>query len=263
MSQKQLEGVGPAIEIAGVRVLSDALAQSGIDVSGFPAAAGVDLAVRFEAGKITAPGWQIEVPGLPPVVVAREGEGFVATEAGMAMNRMTLRMLMAEHLYSAGGLVVHASARAWGDEVYVFLGATGAGKSTVAAQAEGGALVADDTVVLLPRPGVGCDVFGTPFSSQASQVGAPLQGRLAGIVLLEQALTFELSELSRHRTLKRLFESLFLPPGQKSAGGAPLRTALQAASGANGYTLRFPLGHAFHPRQLDDALPLPQPGSPL
>jgi energy-coupling factor transporter ATP-binding protein EcfA2 len=97
--------------------------------------------------------------------------------------------------------VIHASAVARGDLVYLFLGASGAGKSTVAETGAGLGyrVIHDDRVIIHPIPSG--EYLVTKFSE------FPSDARLGGIFSLIQSKDDALLPLSSIQTANKLFES--------------------------------------------------------
>lgn len=97
-----------------------------------------------------------------------------------------LRVAYARLAFDAGGLLVHAAAVACGPRGYLFLGPSGAGKTTVARNSPAGRLLNDDLVLLMPDNG-GWAVQATPFSNptQLAPPG-PAQAALAALLHLVQ-----------------------------------------------------------------------------
>ena len=118
-----------------------------------------------------------------------------------------LRVVAAYRLLDAGGALLHSAAVAHGgphgDRGTLFVGRSGAGKSTVARQARGRGLgvLSDELAALIPAPG-GCAVAALPFAGDlepAREPVAPL--RLARVLLLEQAGRDALVPASRARAV--------------------------------------------------------------
>ncbi len=107
-----------------------------------------------------------------------------------------LRVAVAWMARSLGGMLIHAASIVWQDRGYTFFGASGAGKSTVAASTRRGQVVSDDLSLLLPeeQTGVpsGLSLVGTPF--RGTWTGGPqVTGRwpLAAAFHLNKAAPFQ------------------------------------------------------------------------
>ncbi len=139
-----------------------------------------------------------------------------------------LRVTTAVVAFYAGGLMLHAAAVEREGKAYLFLGYSGAGKTTTARNAPAGSVLNDDLVVLL-RSDVGWIVWATPFHNPTQNrpragsapiakmlylikdikvsLEPPLQGQaLAEMVACVPVLTVEPSYLKEY--LKRCQEIL-------------------------------------------------------
>ena len=77
-----------------------------------------------------------------------------------------LRLFLAHRMLQDGrGFLLHASAAVWQNRTFVFLGHSGAGKSTSAYHTPG-TLLSDETVAILPGPDGRLFALGTPFGGE-------------------------------------------------------------------------------------------------
>jgi len=111
-----------------------------------------------------------------------------------------LRVVVAYRLLEAGGLVVHCAGVVDGGAAYLFLGRSGAGKTTLSrlSEAAGRTVLSDDLNALLPAPaGDGLRVEKLPFTGDVGdrRRGAP-PFPLAALVRLEKAPADALRPLS-------------------------------------------------------------------
>jgi hypothetical protein len=110
-----------------------------------------------------------------------------------------------------GGLLVHASSVVFDDGALLFVGHSGAGKSTIAAIAEqcGGTVLSDDRTILTVDPRE-VRVWGTPWHGtlpRASAASVPLRA----LYLLAQDVTDAVEPVPTTRALKELFVRLIHP----------------------------------------------------
>jgi hypothetical protein len=75
-----------------------------------------------------------------------------------------------------GGALVHSASIVRHGKAYLFYGESGAGKSTLSAVNTRGRVVSDDLSLVLPRPGGGLDLVGSPFRGTYED-GEPVVGR--------------------------------------------------------------------------------------
>ena len=143
-------------------------------------------------------GTLVEAPVMPDRVVRADGYPL-------------LEYVVARMLGRHGGLLIHASTAILDGGAYVFVGHSGAGKSTIAAIAEaaGARIPTDDRTIITVAEG---DVmaWGTPWHGsliRKSPEGAPIRR----IFLLHQAGAERVERLSPTRAVKELFVRLIQP----------------------------------------------------
>jgi hypothetical protein len=123
-----------------------------------------------------------------------------AEEAVEQLLRVACALLACDR----GGLLVHAAALASAGRAFLFLGPSGAGKTTVARNAAGRAVLNDDLALLWPAAG-GWDVFATPFSNPTQVPPAgPASARLAALLHLVQAPELARTPLAPARAVAAL-----------------------------------------------------------
>lgn len=114
------------------------------------------------------------------------------------------RVLTALLLERAGGLLVHAAGLARAGRGLIFLGPSGAGKTTTARNAAGAQVLNDDLVALLPDAAGIWRLHGTPFSNPSQVPPSPGQAPLSGILRLQQAALPQIRPLSHGRAVAEL-----------------------------------------------------------
>lgn len=115
------------------------------------------------------------------------------------------------------GILLHSSSLARCGRAAVFLGASGAGKTTVVSQAGSGTVLGDDQIVLR-RQGDGLFAHATPFGRLTD---GPVSARVGGLFLLAQSSIFELEPLEGRELLRTVWESMppyahFLPKNERA-----------------------------------------------
>lgn len=119
--------------------------------------------------------------------------------------------LVARSLARKGGAILHASSVATDAGALLFLGHSGAGKSTMAqlASACGAEVMSDDRTIVTVEHGV-ATAWGSPWHgscSKSSPVGAPI----AAIFLLVQASRNEFHRLNTSRVFSEMFVRVYQP----------------------------------------------------
>ncbi len=100
-----------------------------------------------------------------------------------------LRCAVAWCAAERGGALIHGASAVLKDRAYLFFGESGAGKSTLSAVNTRARVVSDDLSLVLPRPGGGLDLVGTPFRGTFEE-GEPVVGRFplaAGFRIVKSA----------------------------------------------------------------------------
>lgn len=96
-----------------------------------------------------------------------------------------LRIAVALLAYSEDGLLIHGAALLVDGKVFLFIGQSGSGKTTVVSLSEGATALSDDLVVVRQGP-QGWRAYGTPFWNieMTARQGQTASGPLAGIYKL-------------------------------------------------------------------------------
>ncbi|MHB8878316.1 MAG: hypothetical protein ACYC8T_31860 [Myxococcaceae bacterium] len=112
----------------------------------------------------------------------------------------------------AGGILVHGAGIAFGDVGVAAVGPSGAGKSTLSALCvgRGARLLSDEITQLFP-----CGTaHGTPFRSNAENVGSPGGVKLRSLLLMEKGDHEQMDAVEPARALPELLSQVYRPiPG--------------------------------------------------
>ncbi|MBV8203288.1 MAG: hypothetical protein JOZ15_21960 [Acidobacteria bacterium] len=219
----------------------------GLDFDWSPAAvklAGLGLAGRLD--------WFTAQPGPHGALWTCEDGG----ERFPGVFENFLRVLVAYRLLDLGGAVLHCAGVVKQGAAYLFLGRSGAGKTTVArlSLAQGAEVLSDDlNALIVPVPGGAapagtCAVLKLPFTGDLGERRAlrpPLP--LGGLLRLEQGAVDALTPLSRAATLACLLACapfVNVDPHRRERLEQVL-LALAAAAAPRAYSLRFSLAGGF------------------
>jgi hypothetical protein len=191
------DGAAPAIPIlmrrraAGDFLAVDARGwEYGLDFDWSPAAvrlAGIGLAGRLD--------WLADQPGPRGTLWTCEDGG----ERFPGVFENFLRVLVAYRLLEIGGAVLHCAGVVKDGAAFLFLGRSGAGKTTVArlSLAQGGEVLSDDLNALIPDVALGADAApGAPASDTGGVAESAHAGRTAGAgcAVLKLPFTGDLGE---------------------------------------------------------------------
>jgi hypothetical protein len=219
----------------------------GLDFDRSPAAvrlAGLGLMGRLD--------WRRE--GLVGALWTPEGGGEGPGDRFPGVLENFLRVLVAYRLLELGGVVLHSAGVIRDGVAYLFLGRSGAGKTTVArlSLAQGAEVLSDDLNALFPAgpSGSGCVVRKLPFTGD---LGERRAGRppvpLACLLRLEQDAADSLAPLSRAEALACLLAcSPFVNVDPYRSGRLEgVLLGLLAAPAPPAFALRFSLHGCFWP----------------
>jgi hypothetical protein len=119
----------------------------------------------------------------------------VALEHELALPNVIenfLRVLAAQRALTHGGALLHSAGLVYNGRCYLFVGRSGAGKTTLSRKAyhDGAVVLSDDINLLLPHEG-GYQAYAVPFTGEFGRVrrqdaAKPTYG-VAAIILMEQA----------------------------------------------------------------------------
>ncbi|MGI9076042.1 MAG: hypothetical protein ACR2G6_01790 [Gemmatimonadaceae bacterium] len=132
--------------------------------------------------------------------------------------------LMARLLGRSGGIILHACALLEGSDALVFMGHSGAGKSTMTALAEsaGAAVLSDDRTIVTLRNGV-VTAWGTPWHGTYSK-GSPACAPVKGIFLLVQADSDAIVPFEGARAFQEMLVRLIQPTVDRGEQAASFTT---------------------------------------
>ncbi len=105
------------------------------------------------------------------------------------------RTLVSRSLLRSGGLAFHAAAMIKSGRGYLFVGPSGAGKTTLARTFPGERVLGDDYAIVAPD-GDGFRVHGTPYTGREGTPNQPGSAPLAAILVLKQDAETEVEPLS-------------------------------------------------------------------
>jgi hypothetical protein len=152
-----------------------------------------------------------------------------------------VQVILCHHLLERGALLVHSSAVAVEDRGYLFVGRSGAGKSTTAMLSEGiGRVFADDVNIASAGDDVtGPTVSGTPYCGALKPGGLNETAPLKAVYVLKQADRNKRSRLSRSESIRRMLESVVLFDESPAAAKAALENTAELCERVPCYELEF------------------------
>lgn len=135
-----------------------------------------------------------------------------------------LRVILSYRLRERGGLLIHAAGVMRGGAGYLFVGKSGAGKTTTARLSAPTSTILSDDLTILFVGAEGAEVFGSPFFGEFATSGVNRGAPLAGIYFLEQAPATAVLPIPRRDAVTRLLQSLMIfdPDGAGVTGALRL-----------------------------------------
>jgi hypothetical protein len=155
-----------------------------------------------------------------------------------------LRMFLSWALLGQQGFLLHAATVVKNGKAYVFVGRSGAGKSTVASLSPRGSVLTDE-ISLLKRVDGEWRAFGTPFWGEFRADGANTSAPLAGIFRLVQAAVNRLAPLRPSELLRSMLPCVLFFSSQVGDNDRLLQILVAASEQVPGYNLQFQKSRAF------------------
>lgn len=121
-----------------------------------------------------------------------------------------LRCILSLYLTELGGAALHGCAVRGEEGAHVFLGKTGAGKTTLASTATQGNVLGDDLVAILPDGTGQFKVCGTPFAGREGMVSTHGQYSLKTLSLLTQSIQTRLETLEFSEGVRGILDHFFV-----------------------------------------------------
>ena len=234
-------------EAFGVRVAPEVAAQLERAFGAFLTAAEPALWLEADPAARTQSPFDPHVPKVTRagagLAIAGEGYRVIAGPEGARISGIAspetiaaaLRILLAESVTARGGLLLHSVALAHGGRAALFVGHSGAGKTTLGKWGEAGGLelVADELVAVLPA-GEQLEVFGTPWN-----VGRPLRARLSFLGTLAHGPSAVLDPIAPTELFRALLPNTLLPNDSEAGRAAIFRLATATIARVPAYRLMF------------------------
>jgi hypothetical protein len=159
-----------------------------------------------------------------------------------ANNRYTLdcllRILLTWMLLPRTGFLLHAATVVRRDRAYLFMGKSGAGKSTVASLAPEGSVLTDELSLVRREDGI-WRAYGTPFWGEFRAGDSNTSAPIAGIFRLVQAEENRVTPLRPVEFLRAMIANVLFFSRRPADSQRLLEIVGQAAQELRGYALEF------------------------
>jgi hypothetical protein len=150
----------------------------------------------------------------------KEADLYLMGEGAEPFYGPTIELLMVNYLAQGHGIILHTCGVACGDRGILFVGESGAGKSTTAriwAQERGIEVLSDDRIIVRKK-GDRFHLYGTPWHGEG-KFGSPGSAKVEKIFFLSHGEENSIRETRRIDAASRLLACSF-PPHWDSAGMA-------------------------------------------
>jgi hypothetical protein len=155
-----------------------------------------------------------------------------------------LRMYMSWALLPQEGFLLHAASVTRNGKAYIFVGRSGAGKSTVASLSPRGSVLTDE-ISLIRRASGQWHAFGTPFWGEFKADGSNTSAPIAGIFRLIQARENRIEPLRPSEFLKALLPCVLFFSSKVTDHEHLLQILAGACQEISGFNLHFRKNRSF------------------
>jgi hypothetical protein len=177
-------------------------------------------------------------------VEADEGNAhFTGVRHEYALDSL-LRMYMSWALLAQDGFLLHAASIVRNGKAYIFVGRSGAGKSTVASLSPRGSVLTDE-ISLLRRTNGAWHAFGTPFWGEFKADGQNTSAPIAGIFRLIQARENRIEPLRPSELLRALLPCVLFFSTNVRDHECLLQILAGACQQIRGFNLQFQKSRSF------------------
>jgi hypothetical protein len=162
-----------------------------------------DVRVRLEGGE-----WLLERGDFRAGWDARAGRGYIRQSRNPYAIDSVLRIVHTLILAKQGGFLVHAASAICGEHAFLFAGASGAGKTTIARLAPPGATLLSDEISYVRREGHEYRACGTPFAGELARAGENQSAPLRTLFLLEKGVENRIEPVARPEAVRLLLRNI-------------------------------------------------------
>lgn len=202
---------------------------------GETAYASMNPAITIEAGAI-----RFNRPDYRGMIDLGQGDVWLKVRSAHPVEDIDafLRILFGFLAFERGGLMLHAAAIHRRGRGFLFLGRSGAGKTTVCRVSKADRTLNDDLVILYPERD-GWMIHSTPFTNPSQVRPNRLSAPAAGLYRLVQAREVRLRPLTPGEALAEVIASIPVLTQDPSRLGALLSRCEQLISDVPAYSLDF------------------------
>ncbi|MGA8224855.1 MAG: hypothetical protein WB780_24645 [Candidatus Acidiferrales bacterium] len=139
---------------------------------------------------------------------AKSRRGHVHQSANPYAIDTVLRITHSLVLAAKSGFLVHAASAVRNGRAFLFAGASGAGKTTMASLAPKDALLLTDEISYVRRQEAGYIAFGTPFTGELAKSGENISAPVAALYLLAKGPKNSIEPVARTEAARALLSNI-------------------------------------------------------
>jgi len=151
-----------------------------------------------------------------------------------------LRVIFSWLSTGRGGFLIHSAGIASVNHASLFVGKTGAGKSTIAKKFARKRILSDELVLVKLKNNKTSFAYSTPFWGELEQGSGNLERKINRVYFLNKAPALKMEQTGAGETVKKLLANTLFFIRDKKISGKILETAVRTAKTAKFYNLNFP-----------------------
>jgi hypothetical protein len=193
-----------------------------------------DLCVRARTNH-----WVLERGDFRAAWDSGTGRGWIQQTVNPYAVDSVLRIVHTLLLSTRGGFLLHAASAVRAGRAMLFVGPSGAGKTTIARLAPEDVTLLTDEISYVRRLGDQYIAFGTPFAGELGRSGQPVSAPVSGVYRLERGSDNEVERLGASEAVRTLMKNILFFADDSELTGHLLETSCHVASTIPVYRLAF------------------------
>jgi len=193
-----------------------------------------DVRVRLRSGN-----WTIERADLLAEWSPTVGEGRIRQSCNLYAIDTALRIINSLWLAQRNSFLVHAASAVRNGRAFLFVGVSGAGKTTISRLAPPDVTLLSDEISCVRRHRDGYFAYGTPFAGELGRPGANVVAPLAAIYLLAKAPNNSIQPVEPAELTEKLLRNVLFFAREERLVRQVFESACHLASTVPAFRLEF------------------------